>query len=236
MSSYDEFVHEPISAAEISSGHPFSAAVAPTAEPTRWARSGECGPLIIGFSSIEVDLDELVVGCAIIGAQVIGDGVGGRSDGLPAGRREVLRHVLVVGEDRRRGADLRAHVADRALASGRDRVGARAVVFDDRPRAALDREDPGDLEDDVLRARPARQRAGQADADDLRPAHVEREAGHHVDGVGAADPDRHHAEPAGVRGVRVGADHHAAGERVVLQDDLVDDAAAGSPEADAVLR
>ena len=36
--------------------------------------------------------------------------------------------------------------------------------------------------------------------------------------------------------VAVGADHHAAGERVVLQHDLVDDPRARLPEADAVLR
>jgi hypothetical protein len=35
--------------------------------------------------------------------------------------------------------------------------------------------------------------------------------------------------------VRVGADHHAAGERVVLQHHLVDDARAGLPEPNAVL-
>ena len=45
------------------------------------------------------------------------------------------------------------------------------------------------------------QRAGEPDPDDLRPANVEREAGHHVDRVGAADADRHHPESAGVRRV-----------------------------------
>jgi hypothetical protein len=36
--------------------------------------------------------------------------------------------------------------------------------------------------------------------------------------------------------VRVGADHHAAGEGVVLEHHLVDDARSGPPEADAVAR
>jgi hypothetical protein len=36
--------------------------------------------------------------------------------------------------------------------------------------------------------------------------------------------------------VRIGADHHAAGEGVLLEHHLVDDARAGSPEADAVAR
>ena len=74
------------------------------------------------------------------------------------------------------------------------------------------------------------------DADELRPAHVEGEAGHHVDRVGAADTDRDHAEPARVRRVAVGADHHPARERVVLEHDLVDDPRSGLPEADAVSR
>ena len=51
MSSYDELVHDPISADEISSGQSFSCAAAPSSAPTRWARSGEWGPLINGFNS-----------------------------------------------------------------------------------------------------------------------------------------------------------------------------------------
>src|SRR3954471_21578127 len=45
MSSYDELVHDPISAELIFDGHPFSWAWAPTSD-TLWARSGECGPLM----------------------------------------------------------------------------------------------------------------------------------------------------------------------------------------------
>ncbi len=51
MSSYDEFVHEPISAAEISFGQSFCSAADPTSSPTLCARSGECGPLINGLSA-----------------------------------------------------------------------------------------------------------------------------------------------------------------------------------------
>ena len=72
----------------------------------------------------------------------------------------------------------------------RDRLGAGTEVLDDRARAALHREDLGDLEDDVLGRRPAAERAGEVHADDLGPAHAERRADHHVDGVGAADTDR----------------------------------------------
>ena len=114
-------------------------------------------------------------------------------------------------------------------------VGARAEVLDDGAGAALDGEDLGHLEDDVLGGRPAAELAGEVDADELGPAHVERVAGHDVDGVGAADADGDHAEAAGVGRVAVGADHHPAGEGVLLEHDLVDDARAGLPEADAVL-
>ena len=58
--------------------------------------------------------------------------------------------------------------------------------------------------------------------------------GHDVDRVGAADADGDHAEAASVGGVGVGANHHAARECVVLEHHLVNDAAAGIPEADAV--
>jgi hypothetical protein len=50
------------------------------------------------------------------------------------------------------------------------------------------------------------------DPDHLRPAHVERESGHHVDRIGTADADRDHPEAAGVGRVAVGADHHPAGK------------------------
>ena len=155
MSSYDELVHDPMSAEEISSGQSFSRAAAPTSAPTRWARSGECGPLISGLSWSRSISTSWSYVRAVVGAQLVGHLVGGVGDRLAAGRLEVLRHVGVVREQRRGGADLGAHVADRSLAGGRDGVGAGTVVLDDRPGAALDGEHPGDLEDDVLRARPA---------------------------------------------------------------------------------
>ena len=71
-------------------------------------------------------------------------------------------------------------------------------------------------------------------ADDLWPPHVPGETRHDVDGVGATDADRHHGKAAGIGCVAVGADHHAAGERVLLEHDLVNDAAARLPEPGAV--
>ena len=72
------------------------------------------------------------------------------------------------------------------------------------------------------------------DADQFGHGHAPTDAGHHVHRVRAADADRDHAHPAGVGGMRVGADHHAAGESVVLEDDLMDDPRSGLPETGAV--
>ena len=82
------------------------------------------GPLISGVERRQVDLDHPVeeplgVGLDLgIGAQVAGHRVGGVGDLLAAGRLQVRGHVVVVGEQRRGGADLGAHVADRGLAGG----------------------------------------------------------------------------------------------------------------------
>ena len=61
--------------------------------------------------------------------------------------------------------------------------------------------------------------------------HLPRQPGHHLDRVRAAHADRARAQPAGVRGVRVGADDQRAREGVVLQHDLVDDAGARAPRS-----
>ena len=60
------------------------------------------------------------------------------------------------------------------------------------------------------------------DADQFGPFDVPSKTSHDIHGVGAADSDGHHAEAAGVRGVAVGADHHAAGESVLFEYYLVD--------------
>lgn len=62
---------------------------------------------------------------------------------------EVVVHALVIGEEGRRGADLGTHVADRRHARARDAVDALAKVLDDRTGAAFDRQDAGQLEDDI---------------------------------------------------------------------------------------
>ena len=89
----------------------------------------------------------------------------------------------------------------------------------------------GDVEDDVLGRRPAAHAAGQVNRDVLRVEHLPGQPGDDLDRVGAADADGAGAEAAGVRRVRVGADDQLAGEGVLLQHHLVDDAGARPPEA-----
>lgn len=116
-----------------------------------------------------------------------------------------------------------------------DVVQTRAKVFDDGASAALDGEDAGELANDILGGAPLGELAGELDADDLGGLELPWEAGHDVDGIGATDAHGAGTQTAGVGGVGVGADDHDAGVGIVFEDDLVDDAAAGLPEADAIL-
>ena len=114
---------------------------------------------------VEVDVDHAVeealgvVQHLGVDAQVLGVRVGEVGQRFTAGRLQVRGRAGVVREDRAGGADLGAHVADRGLAGGRDRLGARPEVLDDGAGAALHREDAGHLQDDVLGRGPARELA-----------------------------------------------------------------------------
>jgi len=206
----------------------------------RTGQVGGVGSVDVGRQGRQGELDDLVekgprVGFdLVVGPEVVGHGVRRVGHGLAACGLQVAGHRVVVGEQRGGCADLGAHVADGALACGREAAGTGTEVLHDGTRATVDGEDVGDLQDDVLGGGPAAQLAGQVDADEPGPAHVPREAGHHVDGLGATHADGHHGEAPGVRGVAVGADHHPAGEGVLLEHHLVDDPGAGLPEARAV--
>ena len=191
---------------------------------------------------VEIDLDDAVeVALRVrvdlgIGAQELGVLVGEPCQSGAVRGLQVQRGAGVVREQGARRADLGTHVADRGLPGRGDRFRSGSEVLDDRAGAALDGEDAGHLEDDVLRCRPAGQAPGEADADQPRHTRVERPPGEDVDGVGPTHPDRDHPQAAGVGRVAVGPDHHPAGERVLLENDLMDDPRARLPEADAVLR
>ena len=194
----------------------------------------------IGFERRKVDLDYAVVilsgigGYLGVGPQVVAERVRTVGHFGAARRPQVTFHRLVVGEERTGGAHFGAHVADRGFAGGRERRRTVAEVFDHGVGASLDGEDAGQFQDHIFRRSPSAQFSGELHADDLRHLQLPGDARHHVDGIRAAHADRDHAQAPGVGGVRVGADHHAARERIVLQHDLVDDPGAGLPEADAV--
>jgi hypothetical protein len=196
----------------------------------------------VGLEAREVDLHHFVeeaprVGLHLgVGLEQQGVATGEVRDLLPTGRLQVERHALVVGEDRRGRPELRAHVRDGALARTADPARAGAEVLDDPVRAALHGQDLAHLEDHVLGRRPAGEAARQMDPDELRIQHLPGKTGHHIHGVGSPDTACEHAEAPGIRRVGVGAEHHAAGKRVLLEHHLVDDARAGSPESDAVAR
>ena len=82
---------------------------------------------------------------------------------------------------------------------------------------------------------PSANLASQVDTDDLRALQFPRKTSHNVDSVSTADTASNHAETTSVGGVRVGTDHQTTGESIVLEDDLVNDTRAGSPEAHTVL-
>ncbi len=189
----------------------------------------------------QIDFDDLIV---VLLRRLIDFGV--RHKQVPAGHGEVGEigpvgdvqvgdHLLIEGEHRGRGPELRAHVADRAFAGRADRLGAGAEVLDDLVRPALHGEQAAEIEDHVLRRGPTAQLAGQPHADQFRMEHFPGQPGHHFARVRAADADRQHAQAAAVRRMGVGADDQPAGERVVLQDHLMDDAGARLPEPDSVL-
>ena len=195
----------------------------------------------VGLEGAQVNLDDLVevlLGTRIhlgVTGQMLGDAVGKLRHIGTARGAQVAGHAFVVAEGRGRGPDFGAHVADGALSGAAHRVGALAKVLDDAAGSALHGEDAGHLEDDVLGAGPPAHLTGQLDADQLGELELPRHAGHDVHGVGTTHTDGDHAEATRIHGVAVRADHHAAGEGVILKHHLVDDAGPRLPEADAVL-
>jgi hypothetical protein len=157
-----------------------------------------------------------------------------------AGQLEVVEGLLVDREDCDRGAELRAHVADRGPVGQRQRRDAGAVELHELPDHAVLAQHLGDREDQVGRGRALGQVAAELEADDPRDQHRDRLAEHRGLGLDAADAPADHADAVDHRGVAVGADAGVgvglqltvdlAGEDhpgQVLDVDLVDDAGAG---------
>lgn len=107
------------------------------------------GTVDVGFEFREVDLDDLVVLGVLVGAEVVLESLGVRTDVGTVGRVEVLTHATVVGEERGGCTDFGTHVADGGHSSARERVDTLSEIFDDGSRSSLDGKDTSDLEDDI---------------------------------------------------------------------------------------
>jgi len=83
----------------------------------------------------------------------------------------------------------------------------------------------------TFRGGPARHLAGELDADELGSLEFPWKVCHHIHGVRTADADSTHAESTSVGRMGIGSDQEAAGEGIVFEDDLMDNATARSPES-----
>ena len=148
---------------------------------------------------------------------------------------QVAHGLLVDREDRRRGAELRAHVADRRPVGQRDRAHALAVELHELADHAVAPQHLGDRQHDVGGGGARGDLAGELEADHPGDEHRDGLAEHRRLGLDAADAPAEHAQAVDHGGVRVGADervrvrpavagHHHA--REVLEVDLVHDAGA----------
>ncbi len=169
--------------------------------------------------------------------------------GGATGELEVLDRLLVDREDRDRGAELRAHVADGRAVGERQHRDAGAVELHELADDAVLAQHLGDREHEVGGGRALRQVAVELEADHARDQHRHRLAEHGRLGLDAADAPADHADAVDHRGVGVGADagvgvglqlavdltgEDGAGE--VLDVDLVHDAGAGRDDLEVVER
>ena len=116
-------------------------------------------------------------------------------------------------------------------------------VLDELPDDARLAQDLRDSQHEIRRGCALGQRAGEAEADDLRHEHGDRLAEHRRLGLDAADAPAEHAEPVDHRRVRVGADErvrerHAGAlvhdAREELEVDLMDDPGARGDDLEVV--
>jgi hypothetical protein len=165
--------------------------------------------------------------------------------GAPAGQAQVRKRLVVDREDRGRGPELGAHVADRRAVGERQAGEPVARELHERSDHAQAAQALRDGQDEVGGGRAARERAAQPDTDDPRHRLVERLAQQDRLGLDAAHAVAQHAQRIDHRGVGVGPDQgvrvrerpavdvgdgHDAGKE--LEVDLVDDARARRNDAE----
>ena len=166
MSSYEEFVQEPIRATFNSAGQPFFTTSSLNLE-MGVARSGVKGPLICGSKSERFykekrksvtekhpwgqshNINDLIVLCALIRAQVVCESLGIFGDIGAFGRIQIVRHASVKWEERSCRTNFRTHIADCGHTSRGEAFYTRTLVFDDGTSTTLDRKNTSNLEDDI---------------------------------------------------------------------------------------
>ena len=136
--------------------------------------------------------------------------------------------TLVGGEERARGAEFRAHVGDGGAFRHGKRAHAGTAVFKDAPHAALDAQTGQHVQNDVLGLRPSGQTTGEPHLDDLGHGNAVGFPGHGKGHGKTAGAHGETAHAAGVGGMAVGSEKHAAGPGEVFQMKLMTDAGAGS--------
>lgn len=123
-----------------------------------------------------------------------------------AGEAQVVHRHAVDREDRRRGSELRAHVADRGAVRERDRCDAFPVELDELADDAVLAQLLRDGEHHVGRGDARGDLARELEADDARDEHRDGLSEHGGLGLDATDAPAEHAEAVDHRRVRVGAD------------------------------
>ena len=121
-------------------------------------------------------------------------------------RRRVGEGLVVDREERRGRPELGTHVADRRPVGQGEGRQAIARELDERADDAVRAEQFRDDEDEVGRGRAARQRAVQADTDDVRHRLIQRLAEQDGLGFDAAHAVAEDAQAVDHRRVRVGPD------------------------------
>jgi hypothetical protein len=165
MSSYEELVHDPISATFKSAGQSFFFTSSANLE-MGVARSGVNGPLIWGSSSERFypkslafihsilikdahNLNHLIILGTLVRNQVVAESLCVFRDFRTLGGIEVVDHAAIEGEQARRSADFSTHVTDGSHASAREGFDTGSIVFDNGTCTSLDGEDTCHFKNDI---------------------------------------------------------------------------------------
>ena len=88
----------------------------------------------------------------------------------------------------------------------------------------------------TLWSSPSANLPGKLDTDDLGAFKLPRNTSHDVNGVGTTNTTSNHTQTTSVWRMGVRSDHQSAGERIILEDDLMDDTRTGFPESHIILQ